>query len=715
MSLFDIIIVNYNSTECTINAVESIYNHTSGKLIPNIFVVDNSSCDHPERIHNRFPRLHLFKNKKNVGFSKAINHALKHVKSPYVVMLNPDTIILDGFFPAILKYLEENPWVGIIGPKIYDKDGTIQGSARRFPTLLTSMFGRKSPFTKMFPKNPITAKEFVCFNCNGTDDIETDWVSGACMVIRRKAIEQISGFDERFFLFWEDTDLCRRIKESGWKVVYFPKAKIIHSVGASSSTNPIASIYHFHSSCFKLFLKHNKMPMQLLAPIVLFGLVFRCLFLICLNRYKMKIIKRNELRSKKILRKNSKKHRHNDGCIFPKVLIVNQYFPPDRSATAGILERIAAYLSKKFCVSILAGRPSYQSDEFLVWKPIVSKRKNDVRVIRVGSTAFHRKTMAKRVCNYCSYLIFAQVAALLIQSRLIMALTDPPIAFLIALFAAKLRKVPFAYFIQDLHPDMAVAAGMINPSVFTMLWEKVHRWGLKSADIVIVLGEDMLNRVLEKGVDYHKAIVIRHGSPDLIKNLPDQKHPVVQELKCGYKMAIIHAGNIGYYGAWDTIINASRRMKNDECGFVFIGEGAAKTNLIHKVKDDDKVSFLPFRPRSEFECVLAAGDMHIITIRHDLQGTVVPSKLYPILAAGRPVLALAPDDSDVARIVREYGCGIVVDPSDPDALANAIDKLSKSSAEFVEMGEQSKIAAKKISQKREIQKLLLAITDLLEK
>jgi GT2 family glycosyltransferase/glycosyltransferase involved in cell wall biosynthesis len=707
--------VNYNSTDCAIKSIESIYKHTSGMPLPNVFVVDNASTDNPEKMYRLFPRIHLLKNKKNVGFSRAVNHALRFGKSPYVVILNPDTIILDGFFHTVSSYLEKNKYAGIVGPKIYDQDGAVQGSARKFPTLLTSMFGRKSPFTKMFPNNPITSKEFVCFSCNGADDIETDWISGACMIIRRKAIEEIAGFDERFFLYWEDTDICRRIKEAGWKVVYHPKAKIIHSVGVSSSTNPISSICHFHSSCFKLFIKHSKMPLRMLAPIVFCGLILRCVFVMFLNRYKKLVIERNEILSPTLSREKTNNKSRNNNNFLPKVLIVNQYFPPDRSATAGILERIALFLSTAMRVTILAGRPSYQPDEFLAWKPLNLNYHFNINIIRVGSTAFPRRTMAKRILNYCSYLFFAQPVALLIEAQLIIALTDPPLVFLIALIAAKFRKIPFVYFIQDLHPDMAIAAGMIKPNALAKLWEKTHQWGLKSADLVIVIGEDMRKLVLNKGVEAVKTIVIRHGSQPLIENLPDQSHPVVKELKCGFKIAIIHAGNIGYYGAWDTILQAARCLKNDASGFVFVGEGAAKESLQQKVKEKDKVCFLPFRPRSEFDCVLAAGDMHLITIRHGLEGTVVPSKIYPILAAGRPVLALAPAGSDVARIIREYGCGVVVDPDDADALVAVIEDLSKSSHKIVEMGRNSKIAAERMSQNIEMQKLLSAIAKLLPK
>lgn len=287
LSCFDIIIVNYNSTDCTIDSIRSIYNTVDGDSF-NIIVVDNASTDHPENILKYYPYIHLLKNKRNIGFSKAVNNALPLCRAPYVILLNPDTLIFKGFFDNALNFMEDNSMAGLIGPRIYDQDGTIQGSARKFPTLLTSIFGRKSPLTRMYPNNPVTSKEFICFNHGTKEVIEVDWVSGACMIIRKEAIEAVSGFDERFFLYWEDADLCKRLKEAGWKVVYFTKAEVMHYVGKSSDTNPIFSIFQLHYSCYKLFLKHSKAPLRIIAPIVFCGLILRCLLAIFFNKYQNK-------------------------------------------------------------------------------------------------------------------------------------------------------------------------------------------------------------------------------------------------------------------------------------------------------------------------------------------------------------------------------------------------------------------------------------------
>jgi GT2 family glycosyltransferase/glycosyltransferase involved in cell wall biosynthesis len=312
MKSVDIVIVNHNSTDDAEKAIESILNTTDG-VVPHIVVADNASNDRPERLVQRFPQIRLLLSEKNLGYSKAINRALRKCDSAYVVIMNPDTFVLNGFFADVLNYLESNVEVGVVGPKIFDADGSVQGSARRFPTPWSYAFGRKSPITRIFPKNRLTQKEFMCFDCAGTREIPVDWVSGACMVIRRDVFDAVGGFDERFFLYWEDTDLCKRISAAGWRIVYYPKAEIKHLVGVSSSKSPLKSICHFHHSCYKLFEKHTQWPMRIFTPVTFFALAVRCFFAILLDLINRAI----EGRPGRFAKANGKR-----ACQKPKIKIV---------------------------------------------------------------------------------------------------------------------------------------------------------------------------------------------------------------------------------------------------------------------------------------------------------------------------------------------------------------------------------------------------------
>ena len=270
----DLIIINYKTTEYLPACLNSIYASLNG-MPANIHIFDNGSSDHVDRIKDAFPQVNLYKHKRNLGFSKAVNRVLKNTFSPYTVLLNPDTVVKNGLFESARSYMDSNPEVGIIGPKVLDPDGCLQGSARAFPTILSAIAGRRSLLTKLFPKNGIVCANILSNASDGRNPMEVDWVSGACMVIRREALEEVGGLDERFFLYWEDVDLCRRMVRKGWKIIYYPAGAIEHAVGGSSEHDLIRSVYEFHRSAYHYYLKHHDLYWPILKLILVCGLSFR--------------------------------------------------------------------------------------------------------------------------------------------------------------------------------------------------------------------------------------------------------------------------------------------------------------------------------------------------------------------------------------------------------------------------------------------------------
>lgn len=273
----DVVIVNYKSTDLLIQCLNSIQ-AVAGDLRYNVLVEDNSEDDDVDRVLERFPSVRIEKNRKNIGFAKGVNKGLAGCTAPYVLILNPDTLVGPGFFEAMLSYMEGHPDIGILGPRILDQDGSVQGSARGFPTPLTAFFGRRSIFSKLFPNNPITRENVRTMDCDGQTPMEVDWVSGACMVVRLAAFKSVGYLDERFFMYWEDTDWCRRMWANGWRVVYLPSAFITHFVGGSSERNVFGSVLAFHQSSYKLFAKYLSPSQSFVKPFVFVGLIFRCLF-----------------------------------------------------------------------------------------------------------------------------------------------------------------------------------------------------------------------------------------------------------------------------------------------------------------------------------------------------------------------------------------------------------------------------------------------------
>jgi colanic acid biosynthesis glycosyl transferase WcaI len=392
------------------------------------------------------------------------------------------------------------------------------------------------------------------------------------------------------------------------------------------------------------------------------------------------------------------------------ILILNEYYPPDTSATAKMASIVAEALAQKHRVTVVAGRPSYDPDERYAYSLLRRTVRNGVTVECVGSTAFSRHKMAGRVSNYLSYLALAVPRALSIRADVILAMTDPPVEGIAAAFVAQLKRWPFVYNIRDMYPDMALGGGIVGDRGWVRLWEKMHRRALRRAQRVIVLGDDMRDRILQKGIEPERVVVVRDGT-SIPQTFAEQSHPVAEEIRSGFEFAAIHAGNLGFYGAWDTLLQAAKLLEGENIGLIFVGEGANRARLQLAAHGAANVRFLPFRPAAEIPLVMAAGDVHIICVRRGLEGVVVPSKLYSVLAAGRPVLAVASEESDVVRIVREARCGLAADPDDPASVAEALRKLRDEPGELISMGQRAREAAKNYARVNELKRFLEVIEE----
>jgi glycosyltransferase involved in cell wall biosynthesis len=393
------------------------------------------------------------------------------------------------------------------------------------------------------------------------------------------------------------------------------------------------------------------------------------------------------------------------------ILLLNEYYPPDTSATAKMAAQIAETLAQHHRVTVVAGRPSYDPEEFYPYAMLRKEIRNGVAVERVGSTAFPRHDMRKRVSNYLSYLALAVPRALAHRADVVLAMTDPPVAGIAGDFVARLTRRPFVYNIRDLYPDMAVGGEIVRRNSWTEGWEHLHRRALRRADRIIVLGEDMRERILAKGASPDRVRVVRDGVT-LPDSLPDRSDPVVQQIRCGFPFVVLHAGNLGFYGAWPTLLSAAKLLRDEGVGFVFVGGGANRGALEREASDLPNVRFLPFRPAEQIPHVMMAGDIHVLTVRRGLEGVVVPSKLYSILAAGRPALIVASEKTDAGRIVAEARCGSVADPDDPGAVAAAIRSMRDAPAELADMGRRARERAANYAKVKELQNFLSIIEEL---
>ena len=374
------------------------------------------------------------------------------------------------------------------------------------------------------------------------------------------------------------------------------------------------------------------------------------------------------------------------------ILLLNEYFPPDTSATAKFAAQVVEALAVKHRVTVLAGRPSYDPAERHPRYFLRREVRGNLAVERVGSTAYPRFQMRRRVSNYLTYLSLAIPRALSISSDIVLAMTDPPIEGIAGALVARLSGRPFVYNVRDLYPDMALGGSIVRPGSFTARWEAMHRWALRRAARVIVLGEDMRDRIVAKGVDPARVVVSRDGIV-IPETLPSADNSVAREIRGDFRFVLVHAGNVGFYGAWQTLISAVRILEKEGVGLVFIGEGAMKPQVEAMAQGCRAIRFLPFRPAGDVPLVLSSGDMHVVTVKRGLEGVVVPSKLYPTLAAGRPVLGVAPEESDVVRIIRRTGCGMAADPDDPNRVADAIRSVLRDSEQLQSMARRARESA----------------------
>lgn len=264
-------IVNYNTRDFVLGLIRSILENTR-RISTEIFVVDNNSTDGSvEAIKREYPQVKVIANQKNLGFAAATNQVIKASRGRYVVLFTTDTIVLPKSMDTLVEFMDRNRQAGAVGPKILNPDGTVQTSGKTFPTplvalLVTTGLSRLFPKSRALQNYYLPLEEYDRFR-------EVDQLSGACLLVRRETIEHVGLLDENFFIYCEDVDWCRRMRQRGWKLYYLPQAQIIHYKGESSKKSSHQAIRIYYQSLRHFHRKHYapKTP-GLLNALWLFGL-----------------------------------------------------------------------------------------------------------------------------------------------------------------------------------------------------------------------------------------------------------------------------------------------------------------------------------------------------------------------------------------------------------------------------------------------------------
>ena len=284
-SRLTIIIISYRDRENLERCIESVIS-TLGELDANVIVFDNNSQDGTtEMVRSRFPQEELIESRENVGLTRGLNVCFGRSDGEYVLALDSDTIVTDGAIERLLSLISQHPDFAAVGGRLYYLDGSLQESARTFPSIINAFFGRHTLLSRLFPNNPFRKRYLMSELQRESDWFEADWVSAACMMISKKAYQAIDGFDEDFFVYWCDADFCYRARRAGYRVACVPTARITHCeqfrLGLKKSNRMIIDfhrgVYHFYA---KNYVCSVLDPMRIVA---LVGLSIRAGILLAIN------------------------------------------------------------------------------------------------------------------------------------------------------------------------------------------------------------------------------------------------------------------------------------------------------------------------------------------------------------------------------------------------------------------------------------------------
>jgi N-acetylglucosaminyl-diphospho-decaprenol L-rhamnosyltransferase len=291
-----IVIVNYNGGQLVMECLESLFKHAPQHKFE-VIVVDNKSVDgSAEKIEASFPQVNLLHMEVNLGLTKAFNQGVAHSNGEYVLSLDNDTIVLPDTLNAMIEFADSTPKAGACGAKLINPDGSPQHTARRFPRVSNAFFGRGSWLTKWFPRNSVSLGYLMSNQESSEQPYEVDTLSAACLMVRRKAIDEVGALDEAFFVYWCDTDWCFRIKEGDWSIYSLPTHEIIHNENSRTRHRKgrrIRGVIDFHRGVYRFYRKHYvRSPWNPMNLIAIVGLSTRAGLLIAadeVNRWMPKM------------------------------------------------------------------------------------------------------------------------------------------------------------------------------------------------------------------------------------------------------------------------------------------------------------------------------------------------------------------------------------------------------------------------------------------
>jgi colanic acid biosynthesis glycosyl transferase WcaI len=359
-----------------------------------------------------------------------------------------------------------------------------------------------------------------------------------------------------------------------------------------------------------------------------------------------------------------------------KIVLLNQYYAPDEAATALLLSDLGAALSAEgHRVTAIACDRSYADPSR---RYPLAEEIDGVLVKRIRTTGFGRRTLIGRGIDYCAFLSGALVKMLVAKRPdVIISLTTPPMIALAGAFVARLRGAKSIFWCMDVYPDLLFALGVLRRgSVAGRVLARLSSLMLRSHAVVIALGDSMAGRLRAAGAR-HVEVIHNWSDEDTIVPIPARESRLREEWGWSERFVVLYSGNLGLTHEFDTVLAAADRLRDDpDVLFAFVGAGP-RLSYVERRRDELHLTNVEIRrpvSRDLLAQSLAAGDLHLITLSGGIPGLVVPSKIYGILAAGRPTLYVGPADGEIFEIISSGRCGTQVLNGDVDGLVAAIQR-----------------------------------------
>jgi glycosyltransferase involved in cell wall biosynthesis len=375
-----------------------------------------------------------------------------------------------------------------------------------------------------------------------------------------------------------------------------------------------------------------------------------------------------------------------------KIVFFNRSFYPDTTATGQLLTELCESLVKDYgCkVSVICGRPLNAHGVKVPFKGI--------EILRVTNTNFSHKSFLGRILNYISYFFLSIFASFKLKDcDLVVTLTDPPIIVLVGLLVSRRLHIPFIISVKDIFPEAARGLKGSQNKIINFILDRINRFCFKRAHHIVSIGELMRKKILEKkGIGRDRVSVIPEWA-DCSEIFPVAKrNPFSIEHNLSDYFVVMYSGNLGASSGMETLLESLKFFKDyKDIIFVLIGEGLMKDSLIKTAKDSglENIKFLPYQPKSAMLYSFSSADIFVVLLKKGLAGYSVPSKIYGILASGRPYVASIEEESELAGITREFECGVLASPQDPLDLKEKILYFYNNRGLMHKMGENARKAA----------------------